>query len=346
MQRIIQQRYNNQDTAAITGNSTLVIDRNSGIGQVVNTNSTRHDKGRGHYHKHHGGKTPQDFARYRKTLRGSLFNNYDNNDPRTRFVTLTFKDNRIKTINGAKSKFEDYIKQLEQDKSIECYTLCPEYDSSHKPHIHAVIKLAKVTKVEAAKEDIINDWLVKSWQHGLATASVVWDIKGLINYLVPAYSVSDYKTVNTEMAADEDAMEQAEMQHHMAKDELKQLPKDAPEWLKQEKKQQRAAANRRKKKEAQKQLQGNERPVYLSRGQRKTARVKTSDKEILNYWRTAGVFGSSTTIVTTINNYDEETGELISSFERVVTVDRYYFTNQQSTLLYDLLTEEAARQAA
>ena len=234
MQRIIQQRYNNQDTAAITGNSTLVIDRNSGIGQVVNTNSTRHDKGRGHYHKHHGGKTPQDFARYRKTLRGSLFNNYDNNDPRTRFVTLTFKDNRIKTINGAKSKFEDYIKQLEQDKSIECYTLCPEYDSSHKPHIHAVIKLAKVTKVEAAKEDIINDWLVKSWQHGLATASVVWDIKGLINYLVPAYSVSDYKTVNTEMAADEDAMEQAEMQHHMAKDELKQLPKDAPEWLKQE----------------------------------------------------------------------------------------------------------------
>lgn len=345
MQRIIQQRYDNDNATAITGNSTLVIDRNSGIGQVVNTNATRHgSKGRGHYRKHKGGKTPMDFTRYRKTLRGSLFNNYENNDPRVRFVTLTFSDNRIKTINGAKSKFDAYIKRLEQDKAIECYTLCPEYDSNHKPHLHAVIKLAKVSKVEAVKDDIINDWLVKSWPHGYGKSELVWDIKGLVKYLVPVYSVKDYKTVNEELKADKDLMQVAEARHHMEKENVKVLHRQAPKWLKAKRKRARALANREKKKENQKQLSGNERPVYLSRGQAKTARVKTSDKTILNYWRSAGVFGGSTTIVTTVNDYDDETGELIKSFERVVTVDRYYFTNEQSTLLYDLLSEEKTKQ--
>ena len=345
MRRIIQQRYNNGDTTAITGNSTLVIDRNSGIGQVVNTNDTKHgSKGRGHYHKHKGGKTPMDFTRYRKTLRGSLYNNYDNNDKRVRFVTLTFKDNRIKTIEGAKKKFDQYIKRLERERTIECYTLCPEYDSAHKPHIHAVIKLAKVSKVEAVKDDIINDWLVQSWPHGYGKSELVWDIRGLVNYLVPVYSVKDYKTVNEELKADKDLMQVAEAKHHMEKENVKVLHRQAPKWLKVKRKRARALANREKKKENQKQLSGNERPVYLSRGQAKTARVKTSDKTILSFWRSAGAFGGSTTIVTTVNDYDDETGELISSFERVVTIDRYYFTNQQSALLYDLLSEEKAKQ--
>lgn len=347
MQRIVQQRYNNSNTTAITSNSTLVIDRNSGIGQVVNANATKHgSKGRGHYHKHKGGKTPMDFARYKKTLRGSLFNNYENHDPRVRFITLTFSDNRIKTISGAKSKFDAYIKRLEQDKAIECYTLCPEYDSNHKPHIHAVIKLAKISKIEAVKDDIINNWLVKSWPHGYGKSELVWDIKGLVNYLVPVYSVKDYKTVNEELKADKDLMQVAEARHHMEKENVKVLHKQAPKWLKAKRKRARAIANHEKKKENQKQLSGNERPVYLSRGQAKTARVKTSDRAILSFWRSAGVFGGSTTIVTTVNNYDDETGELISSFERVVTVDRYYFTNEQSILLYDLLSEEEAKQRA
>lgn len=345
MQRIIQQRYDNGDTTAITGNSTLVIDRNSGIGQVVNTNATKHgSKGRGHYHKHKGGKTPLDFTRYKKTLRGSLFNNYDNNDPRVRFVTLTFSDNRIKTISGAKSKFDQYIKRLERERTIECYTLCPEYDSNHKPHIHAVIKLAKVSKVEAVKDDIINDWLVESWPHGYGKSEPVWNVKGLVSYLVPVYDVKDYKTVNEELKADKDLMQVAEAKHHMEKENVKCLHKQAPKWLKVKRKRARAIANHEKKKENQKQLSGNERPVYLSRGQAKTARVKTSDKAILSYWRAAGVFSGSTTIVTTVNDYDDETGELISSFERIVIIDRYYFTNEQSTLLYDLLSEEKAKQ--
>lgn len=347
MQRIMQQRYNNDNATAITSGSTLVIDRNSGVGQVVNTNATKHgSKGRGHYHRHKGGKTPMDFTRYRKTLRGSLFNNYENHDPRVRFVTLTFSDNRIKTINGAKSKFDQYIKRLERERTIECYTLCPEYDSAHKPHIHAVIKLAKVSKVEAVKDDIINDWLVKSWPHGYGKSELVWDIKGLVNYLVPVYNVTDYKTVNEELKADKDLMQVAEAKHHMEKENVKVLHKRAPKWLKAKRKRARALANREKKKENQKQLSGNERAVYLSRGQAKTARVKTSDKAILSYWRSAGVFGGSTTIVTTVNNYDDETGELINSFERTVTVDRYYFTNEQSTLLYDLLSEEKVKQQA
>uniref|UniRef100_UPI0024B95A62 hypothetical protein n=1 Tax=Limosilactobacillus viscerum TaxID=2993450 RepID=UPI0024B95A62 len=144
--------------------------------------------------------------------------------------------------------------------------------------------------------------------------------------------------------ADKDLMQVAKARHHMEKENMKYLHKQAPKWLKAKRKRARAIANHEKKKENQKQLSGNERPVYLSRGQAKTARVKTSDKTILGYWRSAGVFSGSTTIVTTVNNYDDETGELISSFERAVTVDRYYFTNEQSKLLYDLLSEEKAKQ--
>lgn len=347
MKRIIQQRYNNDNATAITSNSTLVIDRNSGIGQVVTTNATTHSKGsRGSYRKHKGGKTPLDFERYRKTLKSSLYNNYDNNDKRVRFLTLTFSDNRIKTIEGAKKKFDAYIKQLEQERKIECFTLCPEYDSSHKPHIHAVIKLSGLTKVEKVKDNIIDDWLRSNWKHGLATAEVVWDIKGLVNYLVPAYDVEDYATVNEELTPDHEAMEKASIEHHIAKNDLKKLTPDNPAWVKSYVKRKRAEANREKKKENQKQLKGSERAVYVSRGQKKTARVKTSNKEILSLWKSAGTCQGSTTITTTINTYDDDTGELIKSFERKVTIDRYFFTNKQSRLIYDLLIEEAAKNAA
>ena len=348
MQRIIQHQQLNPTSKPITENSTLVIDRNSGIGKVVNTNTTTHSKGsRGSYRKHKGRKTPLDFQRYRKTLRSSLFNNYDNNDARVRFVTLTFSDNRIKTIEGAKKKFEEYIKKLEKEKEQKiCYTLCPEYDSNHKPHLHAVIRLSEVTKAERVKESIVNDWLEANWKHGLASSEVVWDIKGLASYLVPAYSVEDYKTVNEELKPNAVAIEEAAIDHHLAKNELKKLAPDNPEWVKKYVSRKRAEANRAKKKEAQKQLKGNERAVYLSRGQAKTARVKTSNKDILNLWKTAGTCAGSMTITTTINTYDDETGELVKSFERKVTVDRYFFTNKQSRLIYDLLIKEAENNAA
>ena len=347
MRRIIQHQQLNPASKPITENSTLVIDKNSGIGKVVTTNATTHSKGkRGHYRKHKGGKTPLDFERYRKTLKSSLFNNYDNNDKRVRFLTLTFSDNRIKTIEGAKKKFDAYIKQLEQERKIECFTLCPEYDSSRKPHIHAVIKLSDVTKRERVQESIIDNWLVDNWTHGLASSEVVWDIKGLVSYLVPAYDVKDYATVNEELTPDQEAMEKASIEHHLAKNDLKKLAPDNPEWVKNYVKKKRAEANREKKKENQKQLRGNERPVYLSRGQAKTARVKTSNKDILSLWKSAGTCQGSTTITTTVNTYDDETGELVKSFERKVTVDRYYFTNEQSRLIYDLLIEEAAKNAA
>lgn len=347
MKRIIQQRYNNDNATAITSNSTLVIDKNSGIGQVVTTNSTTHAKGkRGRYHKNKGGKTPMDFERYRKTLKSSLFNNYDNNDKRVRFLTLTFSDNRIKTIEGAKKKFDAYIKQIEQERKIECFTLCPEYDDQHKPHLHAVIKLSEITKREQVQESIIDDWLRNNWKHGLATSEVVWDIKGLVNYLVPAYDVEDYATVNEELIPDREAMEKASIEHHLAKNDLKKLTPDNPEWVKNYVKRKRAEANREKKKENQKQLRGNERAVYVSRGQAKTARVKTSNKDIHRLWLTAGTCAGSMTITTTVNTYDDETGELIKSFERKVTVDRYFFTNKQSRLIYDLLIEEADKNAA
>lgn len=347
MQRIIQHQQLNPASKPITENSTLVIDRNSGIGKVVTTNATTHSKrSRGSYRKHKGGKTPLDFERYRKTLKSSLYNNYDNNDKRVRFVTLTFKDNRIKTIEGAKKKFDAYIKQLEQERKIECFTLCPEYDSNHKPHIHAVIKLSDVTRRERVQESIIDNWLRSNWKHGLATAEVVWDIKGLVNYLVPAYDVEDYATVNEELIPDQEAMDEASIEHHLAKNDLKKLAPDNPAWVKSYAKRKRAEANREKKKENQKQLRGNERAVYLSRGQAKTARVKTSNKDILNLWKSAGTCQGSMTITTTINTYDDETGELIKSFERKVTVDRYFFSNKQSRLLYELLSKEAAKNAA
>ena len=348
MQRIIQQRYDNANATAITSNSTLVIDRNSGIGQVVNTNATKHgSKGsRGSYRKHKGGKTPLDFERYRKKLKSSLFNNYDNNDKRVRFVTLTFSDNRIKTIEGAKKKFDAYIKQLEQERKIKCFTLCPEYDDQHKPHLHAVIKLSDVTKVEKVKDSIIDEWLEANWKHGLATSEVVWDIKGLVNYLVPAYDVEDYATVNEELTPDREAMEKATIEHHVAKNDFKKLAPDNPEWVKNYVKRKRVEANREKKKENQKQLRGNERAVYVSRGQAKTARVKTNNKDIHRLWLSAGTCAGSMTITTTINTYDDETGELIRSFERKVTVDRYFFSNKQSRLLYELLSKEAAKNAA
>lgn len=339
MQRIIQQRYDNVGTTAITGDTTLVMDRNSGIGRAVTSDSSSHKAKRGHYKHHKGGKTPQDFTRYRKVLRSSLFNNYRNNDKRIRFVTLTFKDNRVTTINGAKSKFDKYIKQLEQDKAIECYTLCPEYDSYHKPHLHAVIKLAEITKIESAKESIIDDWLVGNWTHGRATSSLVWDIKGLMRYLVPVYSVEDYTAVNEELKVDSKTMDEAEIKHHLAKDALKSLPKTAPESVRQERKAERAEANLAKKREQQKQLKGNERAVYLSRGQAKTARAKAT-AEIAGYWKMAGQFTGSTTIVTTVNKYDDETGELVSSFQRAVTVDRYRFTSEQTEYLYKMITAE------
>ena len=347
MQRIIQHQQLNPASKPITENSTLVIDRNSGVGKVVTTNATTHSKGsRGSYRKHKGGKTPLDFERYRKTLKSSLFNNYDNNDARVRFLTLTFSDNRIKTIEGAKKKFDEYRKQLEQERKIECFTLCPEYDDQHKPHLHAVIKLSDVTKRERVQESIIDDWLRSNWKHGLATSEVVWDIKGLVNYLVPAYGVEDYKAVNEELKPDQEAMDEAALNHHIAKSDLKKLTPDNPAWVKNYVERKRAEANREKKKENQKQLRDNERPVYLSRGQAKTARVKTSNEDILNLWKTAGTCAGSMTITTTINTYDDDTGELIKSFERKVTIDRYFFTNKQSRLLYNLLIKEAAKNAA
>lgn len=347
MQRIIQHQQLNPTSKPITENSTLVIDRNSGIGKVVTTNSTTHAKGkRGRYHKNKGGKTPMDFERYRKTLKSSLFNNYDDNDARVRFLTLTFSDNRIKTIEGAKKKFDAYIKQIEQERKIECFTLCPEYDDQHKPHLHAVIKLSEITKREQVQESIIDDWLRNNWKHGLATSEVVWDIKGLVNYLVPAYDVKDYATVNEELTPDYEAMEKASIEHHLAKNDLKKLTPDNPEWVKNYVKRKRAEANREKKKENQKQLRGNERAVYVSRGQAKTARVKTSNKDIHRLWLSAGTCAGSMTITTTVNTYDDETGELIKSFERKVTVDRYFFTNKQSRLLYNLLIKEAENNAA
>ena len=347
MQRIIQHQQLNPTSKPITENSTLVIDRNSGIGKVVTTNATTHSKGkRGHYRKHKGGKTPLDFERYRRTLKSSLYNNYDNDDARVRFLTLTFSDNRIKTIEGAKKKFDAYIKQLEQERKIECFTLCPEYDENHKPHLHAVIELSDVTKVEKVKDSIIDEWLEANWKHGLATSEVVWDIKGLVNYLVPVYDVKDYATVNEELIPDHEAMDEASIEHHLAKNDLKKLAPDNPEWVKNYVKRKRAEANREKKKENQKQLKGNERAVYVSRGQAKTARVKTSNKDILNLWKSAGTCQGSTTITTTVNTYDDETGELIRSFERKVTIDRYFFTNKQSRLLYNLLIKEAAKNAA
>lgn len=346
MQRIIRHRQLNPTSKPITENSTLVIDRNSGIGKVVTTNNATHSKGkRGHYRKHKGGKTPLDFERYRRTLKSSLFNNYDNHDKRVRFLTLTFRDNRIKTIEGAKKKFDDYIKELEKKRKV-CYTLCPEYDADHKPHLHAVIKLSGLTQVEKVKDNIIDDWLVATWTHGLASSEVVWDIKGLANYLVPAYGVEDYKTVNEELKPDHEAMDEAALNHHIAKSNLKKLAPDNPEWVKNYVKEKRAEANREKKKENQKQLKGNERAVYVSRGQKKTARVKTSNKGILSLWKSAGTCQGSTTITTTVNTYDDETGELIRSFERKVTVDRYFFSNKQSRLLYELLSKEAAKNAA
>lgn len=347
MQRIIQHQQLNPTSKPITENSTLVIDRNSGIGKVVTTNTTTLSKGsRGSYRKHKGGKTPLDFERYRKTLKSSLFNNYDNNDARVRFLTLTFSDNRIKTIEGAKKKFDAYIKQLEQERKIECFTLCPEYDDQHKPHLHAVIKLSDVTKVEKVKDSIIDEWLEANWKHGLATSEVVWDIKGLVNYLVPAYDVKDYATVNEELTPDHEAMEKAGIEHHVAKNDLKKLAPDDPAWVKNYVKRKRAEANREKKKENQKQLKDNERAVYVSRGQAKTARVKTSNSDIHRLWLSAGTYAGSMTITTTVTTYDNETGELIKSFERKVTVDRYFFTNKQSRLIYDLLIEEAAKNAA
>ena len=347
MQRIIQHQQLNPASKPITENSTLVIDKNSGIGKVVTTNATTRSKGsRGSYRKHKGGKTPLDFERYRKTLKSSLYNNYDNNDKRVRFVTLTFRDNRIKTIEGAKKKFDAYRKQLEKERKIASFTLCPEYDSNHKPHIHALIKLSDVTKVEKVKDSIIDEWLEANWKHGLATSEAVWDIKGLVNYLVPAYDVKDYATVNEELTSDYEAMEKASIEHHLAKNDLKKLAPDNPAWVKSYVKRKRAEANREKKKENQKQLKDNERAVYVSRGQAKTARVKTSNKDILNLWKTAGTCAGSMTITTTINTYDDETGELVKSFERKVTVDRYFFTNKQSRLIYDLLIKEAENNAA
>ena len=323
----------------LQGDMTLVLDRESGVGKVIRTDTQKRSQGRsgGKYHKHRGNKTAIDFMRYRKSMMSSLLNNYGNNRPNVRFLTLTFSDNRIKTIDGAKSKFNAYIKAIEKKYKVGAWTLFPEYNSKHKPHLHVVIRVDNLNRVEKVKEEILSDYLVSHWMHGMARASKVWDIRGLCNYLVPTY---DTENLSDELKPDNEKIEKLTKKHHETKNELKALTKDTPQWIKNYVKKKRYKLNQEKKKELQKQLKGAEKPVYKSYGQNKTIRIKTNSEKIHRLWKEMGTFAKSYTITTTINRYNDDTGELEHSYTIKTTIDDYTFTLPQCRTLYDMLKNE------
>lgn len=339
MQRIVQDRIKNDSSMGLQGDMTLELDRESGIGKVIRTDTQKRSRGRsgGKYRKHRGNKTALDFTRYRKSMMGSLLNNYGNNRPNVRFLTLTFADNRIKTIDGAKSKFNAYIKTIEKKYKVGAWTLFPEYNSEHKPHLHVVIRVDNLNHVEEVKEEILSNYLVSHWEHGTARVSKVWDIRGLCNYLVPTY---DTECLSDELKPDNEKIEMLTKKHHEAKNELKALTKDTPQWVKSYVKKKRHKLNQEKKKELQKQLKGDEKPVYKSYGQNKTIRIKTNSEKIHRLWKEMGSFSKSYTITTTINSYDDDTGELMSSYAIKTTIDSYTFTLPQCRTLYDVLKRE------
>lgn len=339
MQRIVQERIENNSNMGLQGDITLILDRDSGMGKVVRTDTQKRSNGRSgrKYRKHKGNKTALDFQRYRKSMMSSLLNNYGNNKPNVRFLTLTFADNRIKTIAGAKSKFNQYIQKIEEKYKVGAWTLFPEYNADHKPHLHVVIRVDGLARVEEVKEEILTDYLVSHWEHGTARASKVWDVRGLCNYLVPAY---DTESLSDELKPDDEKIEELAKEHHEAKNELKALSKDTPQWIKKCIRSKRHRLNQEKKKELQKQLKGDERPVYKSYGQDKTVRIKTNSEKIHRLWKEMGTFSKSYTITTTINKYDDSTGELMSSYTIKTTIDRYTFTLAQCRTLYDVLKRE------
>lgn len=323
----------------LQGNITLELDRESGIGKVIRTDTQKRSNGRsgGKYHKHRGNKTALDFTRYRKSMMSSLLNNYGNNAPNVRFLTLTFADNRIKTIEGAKNKFNKYIKTIEKKYKVGAWTMFPEYNEDHKPHLHVVIRVDNLNHVEEVKEEILSDYLVNHWEHGMARVSKVWDIRGLCNYLVPTY---DTENLNDELKPDNKKIEMLTKEHHETKNEMKALTKDSPQWVKNYVRNKRHKLNHEKKKELQKQLKGAEKPVYKSYGQNKTLRMKTNNEKIHRLWKEMGSFSKSYTITTTINRYNNATGELMSSYTIKTTIDSYTFTLPQCRALYDMLKSE------
>lgn len=341
MQRIVQERIENNSSMGLQGDMTLVLDRDSGLGKVVRTATQKRSNGRSgrKYRKHKGNKTALDFTRYRKSMMSSLLNNYGNNEPNVRFLTLTFGDNRIKTIEGAKSKFNKYIKTIEKKYKVGAWTLFPEYNEAHKPHLHVVIRVDNLNRAEEVKEEILTDYLVSHWEHGTARASKVWDVRGLCNYLVPAY---DTDSLSDEMKPDDEKIEALTKEHHEAKNELKALSKDTPQWIKKHVRSKRHRLNQEKKRELQKHLKGDEKPVYKSYGQNRTVRIKTNSEKIHRLWKEMGTFSKSYTITTTITRYDDDTGELMSSYTIKTTIDSYTFTLPQCRALYDMLSEEVA----
>ncbi|MEE6680475.1 hypothetical protein, partial [Pediococcus pentosaceus] len=135
-------------------------------------------------------------------------------------------------------------------------------------------------------------------------------------------------------------IEELTKEHHEAKNELKALSKDTPQWVKKCVRSKRHKLNQEKKKELQKQLKGDEKPVYKSYGQNKTVRIKTNSEKIHRLWKEMGTFSKSYTITTTINKYDNDTGELMSSYTIKTIVDQYTFTLSQCRTLYDVLKSE------
>lgn len=120
-------------------------------------------------------KTKKDMQRLRNTLLNVLNANFPINGANVFFLTLEFKDQRLKRVNTARRKVLDFLKQINAD-GIGIV----ELNNDHHPHCHVIIASNNLDPLSINKQ----------WKLGLSN---ITDVRGneswdrLANYLVKIY---------------------------------------------------------------------------------------------------------------------------------------------------------------
>lgn len=266
--------------------------RGEGVVDNVTHPSPQRGVKRGPYRKRKRNepKRIEDFIRYSKSLEKSFYNNFPQNNLFVHWVTLTYKDQRVKSISKAKNDLKNYIRKLNVD--VIAYTAVIELDINHHPHIHVMIFLSSLVGPK---------FMENSWQHGFARDKQAPDnFPRIINYLVKLYSDGESLSYSLAKAQSLDQQERRLKCRIEALTGNKATRRIKKDYLYKEK----YHVHQLKKAECQKEFTGNDSPIVKSRNQKNYMEVSNPSNSLCSVFQEHGIYQYS--LVTYYTYFDSK----------------------------------------
>ena len=186
MKQFTNSKFTNKDEAMNRKPKKLLVANTTKTVISLSSNlpsSTNRSNRPRHYKKHiNRSLTPSDWSRYSKKFLESLRCNFTEHDKHCWLITLTFADQRYKSVKTAIKKAKEFCESFNLFNEKAVYSIVVELNYEHHPHVHLLLKTPIVVTREQIKA---------AWKYGyLFATNKPSNWERITIYLIKTYSDS------------------------------------------------------------------------------------------------------------------------------------------------------------